>query len=293
MVAFLTERGYGDTMRGQLPLRAVVVAVSLAILGASSGAIGGPAGAQGAPRRVALYLDPMFVDTSTGGAGEAENVRATLVERGFTVDTFEGTTGDTWEPALANADVLVVPELEVDPGLADNLDGAAASELDGFIRGGRRLVTFHERNFEFLETILSQNPDSWTSGQSCPCARAGSAGGTEFEGGPLTLQEVTATATLDVTSPTVATVGVYTDADAADEAGVATIGVDAGDIVHFGWDWTFEAGQEALRADWLEVLSLAVEGSVPRAPAPATAPGPAPTPAPPPAPVAAGPRFTG
>jgi hypothetical protein len=28
-----------------------------------------------------------------------------------------------------------VPELEIDPGLAESLDGAAASELQGFIRG--------------------------------------------------------------------------------------------------------------------------------------------------------------
>jgi hypothetical protein len=267
------------------------VAAIIVVVGASSGVVGGGTSAAQVPRRAAVFFDPMYVDTSGGGAGEAENVRSTLVARGFTVETFTGTTGDTWEPALANADVLVVPELEVDPGLADNLDGPAASALDGFVRGGRRLVTFHERNFEFLETFLSQNPNSWTSGQSCPCARAAGAAGTEFEDGPPALQEVTATATLDVTSPTVAVVGVYTDADAAAEAGVATIGVDAGDIVYFGWDWTFETGQEALRADWLEVLSLAVEGSVPQAPTAPTAP-PAPPP-PAPQPVTAGPTFTG
>jgi hypothetical protein len=154
-------------------------------------------------------------------------------------------------------------------------------------------VTFHEQNFEFLETILSQNPNTWASGQSFPCGRAAAAAGTEFENGPLTVQAVASTATLDVTSPEVATVAVYTDEDFEAEAGVATIGVDAGDIVYFGWDWTFETGQEALRADWFEVLTLAVEGTVPQLAAPATAPGPAPTPATPPAPVAAGPRFTG
>jgi hypothetical protein len=84
---------------------------------------------------VALFFDPTYVDTGTGGGGEAENVRVTLTDLGFTVNTFTGITTAEWEAALAGVKTVVVPELEEDEDLADDMEPGALAALQGYIAG--------------------------------------------------------------------------------------------------------------------------------------------------------------
>ena len=52
---------------------------------------------------IALFFDPTYVDTSTGGSGEAYNLQQTLLDQGFNVTTFTGVTTAEWTAALAGA----------------------------------------------------------------------------------------------------------------------------------------------------------------------------------------------
>jgi hypothetical protein len=118
---------------------------------------------------VALFFDPAYVDTTTGGDGEAYNLQQTLLTQGFDVHTFTGTTTAEWTAALTDADVVAVPELEVNDGLADDMEPGALAALQAFVDAGGRLTNYIDSAFPFMESVLGLAPDSLAGSQHCPC----------------------------------------------------------------------------------------------------------------------------
>jgi hypothetical protein len=244
---------------------------------------------------IALFFDSNYVDTDSGGSGEAENLRQTLTTQGFSVNTFTGTTTAEWQAALAGVKTMVLPELEKSApaatavgDLEDDLEPGALAALQGYIAGGGKFVTFSERNWNFLEAVFGQSADSIAGNGGCPCTITAAATGTEFAGGPTSLASLDDTQTVTVGTFPTGTINVYEDDEESGDAGVSRTSVGDGCVEYLGWDWFFEEGQD--RPPWFDVLDRAVDA--PCGPA-RPGPEPAPTPVTVPEPVAAQPRFTG
>jgi hypothetical protein len=245
---------------------------------------------------ISLFFDSDYVDTSTGGGGEAENLRVTLTDLGFTVNTFTGTTTADWQAAVTGVKTLVLPELEGGNAdvsatqLENDMEPGALAALQSFIAGGGKFVTFSERNWNFLEAAFGLPNDSIAGSSECPCTITAAAAGTEFAGGPANLQEMNATDTAQVSTFPAGTINVYEDDPEPGDAGVTKTAVGDGCVVYFGWDWFFDVDETADFPPWFEVLDPAVD-----APCGPPRPEPVPEPAPPSAPsaVTAVPRFTG
>lgn len=216
---------------------------------------------------VALFFDPAYVDTDTGGGGEAYNMQQTLLTQGFTVNTFIGTSTAAWTAALAGADVVVVPELANDDGLGSDLEPGALAALRSFIAGGKRLIVSSDEDFNFLEVVLELTAGTLTGDQSCPCSITASAAGTEFASGPASLDPFSATNTVALSTLPAGSLNIYADDDDADEAGVARVPYTCGSIVYLGWDWFFGGGSGF--DDWFDVLEVAVSGASSSCPEPA------------------------
>jgi hypothetical protein len=239
---------------------------------------------------IALFFDPAFVDTTTSGDGEAYNLQQTLISQGFDVATFTGTTTAEWTTALTGADVLAIPELEVDDELGTALEPGALAAVQAFVNGGGRMTTYVDSAFSFMETVLGLPSGTLESNESCPCTKAAAAAGTEWADGPATLADNNATDTLDVTTAPAGSLAIYADDDDADEAGLALIPVGSGSIVYFGWDWFFDEEETAQFQPWFDVLAESMLATTPVTPV--TPPLEPVTPATP-EPLTVAPRFTG
>jgi hypothetical protein len=243
---------------------------------------------------ISLFFDSAYVDTSPGGSGEAENLRVTLTDLGFTVNTFTGVTTAEWEAALAGVKTVVVPELEESTELAQDMDPGALAALQAYIAGGGKLVTFSERNWDFLEAVFGLPAPSIAGNSECPCTITAAAAGTEFAAGPTTLEEMNATNTVQVSTLPAGTINVYEDDPEPGDAGVTKTAVNSGCVVYMGWDWFFDEDETVDFPPWFEVLDPAVDARCGPTP-PEPGPGPGPEPGAPAAPTAvtAVPRFTG
>ncbi len=254
--------------------------------GAPSVAPSGAGAAAASDVHVALFFDPAYVDTSTGGGGEAYNLQQTLLDQGFIVTDFVGTTTAEWAAALADADVVAVPELEVSDSLGADLEPGALTALQAFLSGGGRLTTYVDSAFPFMETVLGLADGTLDGNESCPCTKTAAATGTEWEAGPDTLADNNATDTLDITTAPAGSKVIYADDDDPNEAGLAYIPVGSGSIVYFGWDWFFDSEETDQFPNWFAVLG---ETFLPTAVTPVTPPIEPVNPEP----IVIAPRFTG
>jgi len=211
---------------------------------------------------VALFFDGTYVDTNTDGTGEAYNLQQTLTTLGYTVNTFTGTTTAEWSAALTGVQAVLVPELEVDSTLGDDLDAGALDALRAFIAGGGRLIAFNARDVDFLSTVFGLPGTVVGDVEDCPCSITSSATGTEFAGGPASLDNLSDTDTVTLATLPAGSLNIYGDDDApATEAGVAVTPDECGTVVYLGWDWFFGDGTPTGADEWFDVLDAAVSGS--------------------------------
>lgn len=112
-------------MRVILKLAAAACAVA-AMFGASSASAA----------TVYYYTDPSVV--ASGGGSETANMRADIVALGHTVIDFSGDTMATWGPVLAAANLIIIPEQEVQP-LTNYTDAAVESAIQAYVTGGKSI----------------------------------------------------------------------------------------------------------------------------------------------------------
>ena len=173
---------------------------------------------------MALFFDSNYVDTATNGDGEAYNLQQTLLDQGYVVNTFTGVTTLDWTTALSGAQVVAVPELEVSGGdLPADLEAGALAALQAFVNSGGRLITFSDRNFEFLEEVLDLPVDSVDDGDGCPCTKTAAAAGTDWASGPATLDGNDATDDVLVSTLPAGTASIYSSDSEADALDLALI----------------------------------------------------------------------
>jgi hypothetical protein len=239
--------------------------------------------------KIALFFDPAYVGTESGGGGEAYNLQQTLIDQGFDVSTFTGVTTAEWTAALTGAAVVAVPELENSSALGSDLEPGALAALQAYLAAGGRLTTYVSSAFDFMDLVLGLPSDTLSGSESCPCTKTAAAVGTEWEAGPDTLDDNNATNTLDVTTAPAGSLAIYADDDDADEAGLAYIPVGSGSIVYFGWDWFFSSSETDQFPNWFAVLSETMLAAAPVTPVTPVTPVEPVTPDP----VTVTPRFTG
>jgi Ca2+-binding RTX toxin-like protein len=210
--------------------------------------------AAGYAATVAVYDDPLFVDTAGGSGAEGDNVQASLASFGHTVKTFTGTTGPAFSGGLAGANLLVIPELE-NGNLAAALDQDALHTIRSYVATGGGLIMFDlsgGNTATFLNTVFGYNLASGSGGIS---NRTGEVAGTAFAGGPATLANNDATEPFTTASlPSGAAVMYANGANAA----VTAFTVGSGEIVHLAWDWFDAAPVGTQNGGWLNVLNRAV-----------------------------------
>ena len=238
---------------------------------------------------VAVLTNPDYVDMGPeNDGGEVENLITDLETAGHTAARFTDISAAGFTAALAEADVLAIPELE-EGDLYEDLAEDAVAVINDFVEGGGRLVLFAAFDAsQGLNTLFGFETDALNgcdeSGDD-PCELTAAAADTEFADGPATLLGVDATgAIISSTLPAGSTViysGVEDDEEGedlvapaalVDVAGVAVIPFGDGAIVTLGWDWfpddeccveeddggEVEAAAAEDEADWALVLDLAV-----------------------------------
>ena len=212
-------------------------------------------------RRVAVWSDPAYVNSDTGINSEQANVRATLVSRGHHASPFLGVLQSTWSSALAKAEVLMIPDLEV---------AAATSVLTPQTRAD--IVNFVKRGGLFVAASGLAGRGALLANEIFGFALVPGAGGGPYPatddrlGTPFALGAGSLPANNAVTTVTGIPAGgraIY--ANGAD-AVVVWVPVGAGHVLLLGWDWYQAApGGGAQDGGWIDIFDLAVQSTHSRA----------------------------
>ena len=208
--------------------------------------------------RVAVFDDPAFVDTTSGpGFAESDEIQASVAAFGHDVSTFTGTDGPSWLAALANADTVVIPELEFG-NLGAALAPAAIQAIQNFVNnGGKLIIAGHAgANAEnFLDRVFGFDVEERISGG--PISRTADASGTGFAGAPDSLEANVVTAALLADSLPANAVSLYDNP--LGNSAVTQFSVGSGQLFYLGWDWFNASPSPGVQDNgWMEVLGLAL-----------------------------------
>lgn len=217
---------------------------------------------------VALFNNTTYVDYIPGNPdSEASNLQATLQSQGSRIMTFSGITAADFTAAVAGKNILAIPELETSD-LNPDLDAAARTAIFNFVDGGGILLMFDPCSGDPLDVLNA------TFGFSLSCAggadtpitlNATAAAGTPFAGGPATIPQNDATASITAGSLPAGARIIYIDNNG--NSTVTLIPVGSGFVVVLGWDWYDAVPVGSQDGGWLEVLRRAT--GQPAVPAPA------------------------
>jgi uncharacterized repeat protein (TIGR01451 family) len=251
---------YRRLLEGRRTTRSMLPLVAAALLLVSLPLVGGlrPAGAAGGAD-IALFFDPAYVDTADGG-GEASNMLATLTAQGNTVTTFTGTSGAAWSAALADKDLVVVPELEKG-NLNTGLTSDAKTALRDFVQGGGGFLSNMDsgaRIAGLLNTVYGYSLAFAAASNATATLNTAAATGTAYEGGPATIPRLSAVrAVVASTLPSNAK-QIYTS-DSGTRVWVTYFTEGTGQIALLGWDWFNAAPTGTGDGGWLSVLSRSID----------------------------------
>ena len=219
-----------------------------------SWSLSGKVGLVGRPLSVAVYDDPAFVDTAGSNFSESDNVQASLAAIGHAVSRFDGTSAAAFQGALAGADVLLIPELEVGSLNAAIAPGARAA-IASFVSAGGTLVV-HGDGAGYMSALLNST-FGWSTVQNFSAGVATiapAAAGTRFQGGPG--QVANNNAIYEIGGLPAGAKTIYQDSTGGTE--VASVPFGSGRVVYLAYDWFDAAPVGAQDGGWLEVLARAV-----------------------------------
>ena len=204
--------------------------------------------------RVSLFFDPLYVDTSTNTSGEASNVKAALEAKGCFVTPFVGVTDTAFSNALADADILYIPELEVG-NLAPALSAGAKSAISNYVEAGKGLIINGVGGYD-ANVINAVFGLAVAAGDSIGTSLlTTNAADTSFAGGPATIAYNNAVCPwLKSSLPT----GARSIYEYSTSTMVALLDRGMGKIVFLAYDWFDAVPRGAQDGGWDEVLRRAV-----------------------------------
>jgi hypothetical protein len=183
--------------------------------------------------QVAFFSNGSFNDTSW----EAPNLNAAITSLGHSTTSFSGTTQANFANALAGADVLVIPELEIG-NLNAALSAGAKTEITNFVNGGGGIVVVGDgagRSIALLNSLFgySLTHNTFVAGGST-VLNAIAATATSFAGGPATLPNSDGTELLNTVSLPGSALAIYTNGP---QTTVFVNDQGAGYAAFLGFDW--------------------------------------------------------
>ena len=205
---------------------------------------------------IAMHYDSRFYGVGGGCGNEATVLRDNLISRGYTVNTFSGTVAATWQNALNNADVLVIPENER-TDLWSALPASTRTVIANWVNGGGGMLTngyFSQEGARLINVIFGHSTAQGGTvfGGTSPLNAAG-ATGTEFAGGPSPINTASATYSLSIgTLPAGAKV-IYNNGN---NAWVSLWDQGSGKVCWLGYDWFCPS--TTTRNQWSEVWDRAI-----------------------------------
>ena len=220
-------------------------------------------GADCGPAKAALFFDGRYVDlVEPVPAAEGLNVLAALTHEDLAaVTTFTGITAQAFNDAVADADLLYVPEFEV-ADLGADLDAAARGAISNYVAGGGCMILNGSqtmRSTPLVNSVFGFTNTGWASSSPPESFVQAAAAGTAFAGGPATLTGNNAVEGWDVATIPPGTVSVYEFMVNSNlYSSVAIVPVGAGRIVHLGFDWYNAVPLGTQDGGWHEVLERAV-----------------------------------
>jgi len=234
--------------------RSLVVAAALASLAAAT-LPARPAHAAA----LAVFDNARYVDTnSLDPQAEADNIRRSLERAGNSTSRFTKFDAAGIRAALASAQALVIPELEVADLAADMTADAKQAIADYVFAGGGMIIagTSNERAADLLNQIFGWNLSTGVVGQST--IDEGQAAGTFFEGGVANLAENARTRGLNDGSLPQDSRRIYSSGIVST---VVLLTHGLGRVVYLGWDWFDAKPRGTQDGGWISVLDAAVAES--------------------------------
>jgi hypothetical protein len=214
---------------------------------------------------IAVFDNPLFVDTDDSIGSESDNLQASLAElsppRRASAVTDIDPAG--LAAALSGREVLVIPELEIGD-LAASLVPEAVAVLQSFVANGGGLVihgSFYAPSL--LSTVFGFSVTQVYDAASAQ--RQAAAGGTACAAGPLELpwNDGTSFAVVGSLPPGALTLYGQETTPGAPAGAVVLIPYGAGHIAFLGWDWFDAVPRGSQDGGWLEVLDCVLEELTP------------------------------
>lgn len=235
-------------IRKQVCLSAALLALAVPAASVSAATIG-------------LFYNASYVDTSTGGIGEAYNLKQTLAGQGNSVSTFTGLADSDWASTFAANQVVVVPEQELG-NLSTALTTAAKTTIANAVASGKGLIVmgdFNGKDVALLNGVFGTSLTGggiYASGQSI--SRTATAAGTAFATAPATLSANNGTYPISTASLPSGYQSLYTIG-----ADTAVFTNATGNLVFLAYDWYDASPTGSQDGGWLAVLDGAVASAVP------------------------------
>jgi hypothetical protein len=203
---------------------------------------------------VAVFDDPLYVDTAGGSGSESDTLQESLRFLGYGVTTFTNI-----ETAAAANLVLVFPELEVGY-LPANLDETTRSTLAEFVETGGSMILHGVPesagwSADLLNDIFDFNVQELQESDGTSFARTVQADSTAFANNAASLPANHGSTSLSSGSLPPGSLSIY------EESGrslVVVLPYGRGKIIFLGWDWNNALPLGNADNGWLDVLNSAM-----------------------------------
>ncbi len=212
---------------------------------------------------IAVFDNNNYVDSSNGYWAESDNIQATLTSQGHSVSAFTDESSAGFKTALANVNVLIMPEEE--NGSYTNLSVEAKETIHDFVSDGGTLVI--NSAYESYDTAFLNQMFGWSlsdggifySDGGHSFGITSDAIGTRYEGAPSTLPDNDGTYTIATSSLPEGALNLYDDGSG--NTAMFSITVGNGTVVFLAYDWYNAAPVGGYDGGWLDILNLAVSGN--------------------------------
>jgi VCBS repeat-containing protein len=205
--------------------------------------------------RIAVFDNGAFVDTAGSTSSESDNVQATLTSLGHSVTPFTGTGSSAFEAALAEADVLLIPEMENGDFMPD---AATLQVIRDFVEGGGTLVVNGDSSGgdeALLNALFGWSLDQGSRTTSGTSTATGAGSGTTFGDDPGSLTNNNAVDPIRTSSLPEGALSLY---ETGGDTAVAAMQVGSGQVVTVAFDWFNAQPRGTQDGGWVQVLDSAI-----------------------------------
>lgn len=204
---------------------------------------------------VSVFDNGSFVDTFGGTGAESDEIQASLISLGHTVNTFTGFDATAWNNAFSSGEAVLIPELR--SNLLGSMDAASRTALAANVSAGGGLIITEgfSSSLSLMNTVFGFSLSAG-SGSGTWTLNGANASGTAFSGGPATIPDNNSTDNVTTASLPGGALALY---ELGADTSVFTVGFGAGSLTFLGWDW-YNAlpGPGTQDGGWNQVLDSAV-----------------------------------